>query len=70
MMNLSMVLYGINLDPLSEELLEADPGVLTQFCTYDAALNGLAWRSAQLLRLLMDGVADRKPRLPPPKTAK
>ena len=48
-----MVLYGITLVPLAEELRAADPGLLSLFYADDAAFNGLAWRSAQLLKLLM-----------------
>ena len=47
-----MVLYGINLSPLSEELQAADPGLLSTFYADDAAFDGLARRSAQPLKLL------------------
>ena len=49
----SMVLYRINLVPLVEELRAADPGILSPFYGDDVALDGLAQRSAQLLKLLM-----------------
>ena len=48
-----MVLYRITLVPLSEELRAADPGFISPFYADDAVFNGLAQRSAQLLRLLM-----------------
>ena len=49
-----MVLYGITLVPLDEELRAADPGLLSPFYADDAAFDGLAQRSAQLLKLLMN----------------
>ena len=54
-----MVLYGITLVPLSEELRAADPGILLPFYADDAAFDGLAQRSAQLLKLLMRRGPDR-----------
>ena len=39
---LSMVLYGITLVPLAEELRAADPGLLSPFYADDAAFDGLA----------------------------
>ena len=50
---LSMVLYGITLVPLAEELRAADPGLLSPFYADDVAFNGLARRSTQLLNMLM-----------------
>ena len=50
---LSMVLYGITLVPLAEELCAADPGLLSPFYANDAAFDGSARRSAQLLKMLM-----------------
>ena len=50
---LSMVLYGITLVPLSEELHAADPGILSPFYADDATFDGSAQRSAQLLKQLM-----------------
>ena len=48
-----MILYGINLLHLAEELRAADPGLLLPFYADDATFNGLARQSAQLLKLLM-----------------
>ena len=48
-----MVLYGITLVPLAEELCTADQGLLSLFYAVDAAFDGPARRSAQLLKLLM-----------------
>ena len=55
-----MDLYRITLVPLTEELCAADLGLLSPFYADDAAFDGLARRSAQLLKLLMRrGGADR-----------
>ena len=56
---LSMVLYGITLAPLTEELRAADPGLLYLFYADDAEFDGSARRSAQLLKLLMRRRPDR-----------
>ena len=48
-----MVLYGITLVPLAEELRAADLGILYPFYADDASFDGLTRRSAQLLKLLM-----------------
>ena len=48
-----MVLYGITLSPLAEELQAADPGLLSPFYADNAAFDGSAQRSTQLLKLLM-----------------
>ena len=56
---LSMVLYGITLAPLAEELRAAYPGLLYPFYADDAAFSGLARQSAQLLKLLMKRGPDR-----------
>ena len=48
-----MVLYGITLVPLAEELRAADPGLLSPYYADNAAFDGLARQSAQLLKLLM-----------------
>ena len=48
-----MVLYGITLVPLSEELRAAYPGLLLPFYADDATFDGSARRSAQLLNMLM-----------------
>ena len=50
---LLMVLYGINLVPLAEELRVADPGLLLLFYADDAAFDGSERRSAQLLKMVM-----------------
>ena len=55
----SMVLYGITLAPLAEELRTADPGLLSPFYADDAVFDGSAPRSAQLLKLLMKRGPDR-----------
>ena len=57
---LSIVLYGITLTPLAEELRAADPGLLSLFYADDAAFDGSARRSAQLLKLLMKRKPDRR----------
>ena len=54
-----MVLYGITLIPLSEELRAADSGLLSLFYTDDAAFDSSARRSAQLLKLLMERGPER-----------
>ena len=54
-----MALYGITLVPLAEELRAADPGLLFPFYADDAAFDGLAHRSTQLLKLLMKRGSDR-----------
>ena len=61
---LCMVLYGITLVPIAEEILSdelraADPGLLSPFYADDAAFEGSAKRSAQLLNLLMRRGTDR-----------
>ena len=56
---LSMVLYGITLFPLAEELRAANPGLLSLFYADNATFDGLARRSAQLLKLLMKRGPDR-----------
>ena len=54
-----MVLYGITLVPLAEDLRAEDPGLLSPFYADDAAFDGSAQRSAQLLKLLMKRGADQ-----------
>ena len=54
-----MVLYGITLAPLVEELRAADPGLLSPFYADDAAFDDSAQRSAQLLKLLMKRELER-----------
>ena len=56
---LSMVLYGMTLVPMEEELRAADPGIISPFYADDAAFDGLARRSAHLLKLLMKRRTDR-----------
>ena len=50
---LFMMLYGITLIPLDENLRAADLGLLFPFYADDAAFDGSARQSAQLLNLLM-----------------
>ena len=45
-----MVLYGITLVPLAQELRAADSGLLSPFYVDDVAFDGSARRSAQLLK--------------------
>ena len=55
-----MILYGINLAPLAEELIEADPGRLSPFYADDAAFDGLARQSEHLIKMLMRSGTDRR----------
>ena len=48
-----MVLYGITLVLLAEEVRAGDLGILSHFFADDAAFEGLSQQSAQLLKLLM-----------------
>ena len=54
-----MVLYGVTLVPLAEELRTADPEILSPFYADDAAVDDLARRSAHLLKPLMKSEPDR-----------
>ena len=54
-----MVLYGITLVPLIEELRVADPWLLSPFYAGYAAFEGLARRSALLLKISMKRRIDR-----------
>ena len=54
-----MVLYGITLVPLAEELRAADPGLLSLFYADGAAFDGYVQHSAQLLKLLTKRGPDR-----------
>ena len=54
-----MVLYGITLIPLAEELRAVDPGLLSLFYADYAAFDGSAGLSAQLLKILMKRGPDR-----------
>ena len=56
---LLVVLYGITLVPLAEELRAADLGLLSSFYKDDVAFDGLERQSAQLLKLLMKMVPDQ-----------
>ena len=54
-----MILNDINLFRLANELGAADLGIVSPFYTDDAAFDGSARRSAQLLKLLMDSGMDQ-----------
>ena len=54
-----MVLYGITLVPLAEELRATDLGLLLPFYADYVAFDGSARRSAQLLKLLTKRGPDR-----------
>ena len=54
-----MLLYGITLATLAKELRAADLGILSPFYADDAAFDGSARRSAQLLKMLMERGPDR-----------
>ena len=54
-----MVLYGITLAPLAEELRAADPELLSPFYADDVAFDGSARRSTQFLKMLMRRGPDR-----------
>ena len=56
---LYMVLHGITLVPLAEEVQLVDLGLLTLFYVDDAAFDGSARSSAHLLKLLMDRGSNR-----------
>ena len=60
-----MVMYGITLTPLEEDLRAVDQGLLPPFYADDADFGGLVRRSAQLLKLLMKRGADRGSWEPP-----
>ena len=49
-----MVLYGINLVILVEDLWAVDPGILTPFYTDNTAFDGSEQRSAWLMKLLLE----------------
>ena len=55
-----MVLYGITLVPLAEELKDADPTLLSPLYTNYVMFDGLARRRVVQLRLLMDLGPERK----------
>ena len=50
---LSMVLYGITLTPLTEEIIVADTGLLLPLYADDAAFDSSPRQNAQVLKLLM-----------------
>ena len=54
-----MVLYGITLVLLSDDLSDADPTLLSPFYADDAAFDGSAWKIAAQLCLLMDRREDQ-----------
>ena len=54
-----MVIYGITLVPLVEDIWVADLGLITQLYTDDVAFDGLVWRSTQVFKLLMERGLDR-----------
>ena len=49
-----MVLYGITLVPLAQDLRAADVFFLYLFYSDDVEFNGLARRSVQLLKIIME----------------
>ena len=54
-----MVLYGITIFPMAEYLRAEDPGILYPFYADDAAFDGLARQSAQLIKMLMHMGSDQ-----------
>ena len=54
--NLSVVLYGISLIHLVEDLWAAYPGLLTPFYADDVVFYGLARQSFQIMKLLFDRI--------------
>ena len=54
-----MLLYGITLFSLAEELRAADSGLLSLFYADNAAFFGLERRISQLLKLLIERGPDR-----------
>ena len=63
-----MILYGIDLVPLAEELQDVYFTILSPFYTNDTAFDGLAQRIVAQLRLLMDRGPDRGYFLKPAKS--
>ena len=51
--SLSMVIYGITLVPLVEDLRNADPTLISSFYANDAAFEGLERRGTAQLKLLI-----------------
>ena len=56
---LSMVLYGITLVPLAEDLRDGDPTLMSPFYADDAEFDGLVRRSAAQLHVMMYWGTDR-----------
>ena len=54
-----MVLYGITLVPLAEDLIAAYPWILSPFYVDNAVFDGSTRQSSQLLNLLMERGPDR-----------
>ena len=54
-----MVRYDITIIPLEEELQAADSGLLTRFYMDDTSFNGSTWRSAQILKILLERGPDQ-----------
>ena len=54
-----IIIYGITLVTLAKELIAADLGFLSPFYVDDAASNGSAQQSAQLLKLLIKRGTDQ-----------
>ena len=55
---LSMVLYGITISPLADELRDADPNLLSPFYTDNVVFYGSTRQSAAQLRLFMNQETD------------
>ena len=56
---LSMLLYGITITPLEEDMRDADPTLLSPFNADDAAFDGSERRSAAQLKLLTEQGPER-----------
>ena len=57
--SISMVLYGMTLFPLAEDLRVVDPGLLSTLYADDAVFDGSAQQSAHLLNMLLKRGAER-----------
>ena len=55
----SVVLCGISLSPLAEELRAVDLGILSPFYADNAAVDGSVRSSVKLLKLFMERGSDR-----------
>ena len=51
-----IVLYGITLFPMTEDIRSKDLGILSIFYTDYAEFNGSNWRHARMRRILLDKV--------------